>query len=93
MDDSLPRHRFDDQTTLPGFEQDTAPAAAAAAVSPADRLRAALTARDPGAPALAEEAMRTAPSDYDVPLVAALIMLVAKQPDRALTYLKRHQKR
>ena len=37
--------------------------------------------------------MRTAPSDYDVPLLAALIMLVAKQPDRALTYLKRHQKR
>ena len=37
--------------------------------------------------------MRTAPSDHDVPLLAALVMLVAKQPDRALTFLKRHQKR
>ena len=93
MDDSLPRHRTDDQTTLPGFEADPAPAAPPGTVSPADRLRAALAARDPQAPSLAEEAMRTAPSDHDVPLLAALIMLVAKQPDRALTYLKRHQKR
>ena len=98
MDDSLPRHRIDNQATLPGFEADPAPSASPAAESPAaeptaDRLRAALAARDPGAPALAEKAMLIAPSDYDVPLIAALIMLVAKQPDRALTYLKRHQKR
>ncbi|HSZ89368.1 MAG TPA: SNF2-related protein [Acetobacteraceae bacterium] len=93
MDDSLPRHRTHDQTTLPGFEADPAPAAPPGTISPADRLRAALAARDPQAPSLAEEAMRTAPSDYDVPLLAALIMLVTKQPDRALTYLKRHQKR
>jgi len=39
-------------------------------------LRTALAARDPQAPALAEEAMRTAPSDYDVPLLATLIMLL-----------------
>lgn len=93
MDDSLPRHRIDDQTTLPGFEADPAASAATSAASTADRLRAALTARDPEAPALAEDAMRAAPSDCDVPLLAALIMLVARQPDRALTYLKRHQKR
>jgi len=93
MDDSLPRHRSDEQTTLPGFEADPVPAAASHVESTADRLRAALAARDPGAPALAEDAMRVAPSDYDVPLLSALIMLVAKQPDRALTYLKRHQKR
>jgi superfamily II DNA or RNA helicase len=93
MDDSLPRHSIDDQTTLPGFDVDPAPSAATASVSTAHRLRAALAARDPEAPALAENAMRVAPSDYDVPLLAALIMLVAKQPDRALTYLKRHQKR
>jgi len=93
MDDSLPRHRNDEQTTLPGFEADPVPAAASHVESTADRLRAALAARDPGAPALAEDAMRVAPSDYDVPLLSALIMLVAKQPDRALTYLKRHQKR
>jgi hypothetical protein len=93
MDDSLPRHRIDDQTTLPGLEADPAASAETGTVSAADRLRAALSARDPAAPALAEDAMRAAPSDYDVPLLAALIMLVARQPDRALTYLKRHQKR
>ncbi len=93
MDDSLPRHRIDDQTTLPGFDPAPADSASGHVESTADRLRVALAARDPAAPALAEEAMRIAPSDYDVPLLAALIMLVAKQPDRALTYLKRHQKR
>ena len=93
MDDSLPRYRSDDQTILPGFEEAPAQTTAPDTVSAPDRLRAALAARDPQAPALADEAMRTAPSDYDVPLLAALIMLVAKQPDRALTYLKRHQKR
>jgi superfamily II DNA or RNA helicase len=93
MDDSLPRHRIDDQTTLPGFESDPAASTPTDTVSAADRLRAALGVRDPAAPALAEDAMRAAPSDYDVPLLAALIMLVARQPDRALTYLKRHQKR
>jgi superfamily II DNA or RNA helicase len=93
MDDSLPRHRSDNQATLPGFDADTAVSSPAEPESTADRLRAALAARDPGAPALAEKAMLVAPSDYDVPLLAALIMLVAKQPDRALTFLKRHQKR
>ncbi len=93
MDDSLPRYRSHDQTILPGFEEAPAQTTAPDTVSAPDRLRAALAARDPQAPALADEAMRTAPSDYDVPLLAALIMLVAKQPDRALTYLKRHQKR
>lgn len=93
MDDSLPRHRSDHQTTLPGFEADPAVSAPAEPESTADRLRAALAARDPGAPALADKAMQAAPSEYDVPLLSALIMLVAKQPDRALTFLKRHQKR
>jgi len=93
MDDSLPTHRIDDQATPPGFQETPTAPASTGTASTADRLRAALAARDPQAPALAEDAMRAAPADYDVPLLAALIMLVAKQPDRALTYLKRHQKR
>src|ERR1700733_12174284 len=90
MDDSLPRHSVDDHAMLPGSHDDPV---AANAVSMADRLRSALAVRDPQAPTLAQEAMRLAPADYDVPLLSAVVMLVAKQPDRALTYLKRHQKR
>ena len=88
MDDSLPRRG--DQATLPGIGGAREPDSVEAWTS---RLRAALEARDPEAPAFAEAAMRAVPDDYDVPLLAALIMLVARQPDRALTYVKRRQKR
>ncbi|HTW71614.1 MAG TPA: SNF2-related protein [Acetobacteraceae bacterium] len=89
MDDSLPRHG--EQIALPGMDGDGP--GADSAETWADRLRTALAARDPQAPAFAEQAMRTEPADHDVPLLAALIMLVARQPDRALAYLKRREKR
>ena len=90
MDDSLPR-RIDNQATLSGLEGGTPVPDGAEAW--ADTLRSALAARDPQAPALAEQAMRAVPADFDVPPLAALIMLVARQPDRAMTFLKRHHKR
>ena len=89
MDDSLPRPG--DQATLPNLD-DGGPGPDSAEAWTA-RLRIALAARDPQAPALAEAAMRAAPADHDVPLLAALIMLVARQPDRALAWLKRREKR
>jgi superfamily II DNA or RNA helicase len=92
MDDSLPRRRTDLEPMLPGLPDDAAPAAANPTATIADRLRSALAARDPSAPALAEQAMQAAPSDHDAPLLAALVMLVAKQPARALTFLKRREK-
>ncbi len=88
MDDSLPRRG--DQATLPGIGGAREPDSVEAWTS---RLRTALEARDPQAPAFAEAAMRAVPDDHDVPLLAALIMLVARQPDRALTYVKRREKR
>ena len=89
MNDSLPRHG--DQFALPGLDGGGPDPDSDEAW--ADRLRACLAARDPQAPALAEQAMRLEPADHDVPLLAALIMLVARQPDRALAYLKRREKR
>ena len=88
MDGSLSRHG--DQITLPGL--DGGGPGPDSAEAWANRLRTALAARDPQAPAFAEQAMRAVPEDHDVPLLAVLTMLVARQPDRALAWLKRREK-
>ncbi len=56
-------------------------------------LRDALAARASDAPAIAEEALRACPGDPELLLLGALTALATLQPARALTCLKRYQKR
>jgi len=58
-----------------------------------DRLLRALAMQDAGISSLAEEAVRAQPGKGEVLLLSATGMLLADQPERALTFLKRHEKR
>ena len=58
-----------------------------------ERLLRALAYQDSNVAELAEEAVRALPGDPEVLLLSATAMLLANQPDRALTFVKRHQKR
>ena len=57
------------------------------------RLRGALTVRSPEASGIAEQALRACPGQPELLLLAALSTMAAHQPDRALAFLKRYQKR
>jgi hypothetical protein len=57
------------------------------------RLRGALTVRSPEASGIAEQAVRACPGQPELLLLAALAAMAAHQPDRALAFLKRYQKR
>ena len=59
----------------------------------ADRLWNALAQHSPHTLSLAEEAVRTCPGEPELLLLAALAALAARRPERALTFLKRYQKR
>ena len=91
MDDSPMARRTDVQPMLLDLEE--APPQQKQNADWQNRLFRALANRDSNAAELAESAVRAVPSDYDILLLATIAMLVAKQPDRALVFLKRHQKR
>ena len=57
------------------------------------RVRDALAQRSDTALAIAENAVRASPGDFELLLLAALAALAAGQPARAHAFLKRHQKR
>src|ERR1700733_10961489 len=58
-----------------------------------DNLRLALASRSPQALEVAEEGLRTCPSDPEMLLLAALTALAGNLPERALALLKRYGKR
>jgi superfamily II DNA or RNA helicase len=58
-----------------------------------DRVRDALAEQSATALAIAEDAVRACPGDFDLLLLASLSALAAGQPARAQLFLKRHQKR
>ncbi len=57
------------------------------------RLRAALAERPADASGVAEEAVRACPGDPELLLLAALAVMAARRPERALAFLKRYRKR
>src|SRR5487761_2287261 len=91
MDDSPMARRTDVQPML--LDLEGAPPQQKQNVDWQNRLFRALVTEDGNAAELAEEAVRAVPGDYDILLLATVAMLVAKQPERALVFLKRHQKR
>ena len=58
-----------------------------------DNLRLALASGSPQALEVAEEGLRTWPSDPEMLLLAALTALAGNLPERALALLKRYGKR
>ncbi len=102
MDGGAPRRRskssVGQQPALPGFGT-TSPARPTGAPPPADRaawinkLRRAVNALSPEAMEVAEAGLRACPSDPALLLLGALAAITAVQPDRALAWLKRFERK
>src|SRR4051812_36436020 len=58
-----------------------------------EQLHPALASLSPNSLPIAEAALRACPTDSALLLMAALAALVAKQPDRAIGFLKRFERR
>lgn len=88
MDDSPMARRSDVQPMLLDLDE-----ASQQAESWLERLKCSFGLDEDSLAALAEDAVRAVPGDYDVLLLAATAMLVANRAERAQVFLKRHQKR
>ncbi len=103
MDGGAPRQRskasVGQQPALPGLGTTSRPARPSGAPPPTDRatwvnkLRRAVNALSPEAMEVAEAGLRAYPSDPALLLLGALAALTAAQPDRALAWLKRFERK
>ncbi len=95
MDGGGPLARIARQFVLPNLGQPAAPREPAPGTREdwLDMLRPALAALSPHALRIAEAALRARPDDFALLLIAALAALVAEQPDRAIGFIKRFERK
>jgi hypothetical protein len=95
MDGGAPAGRLGGMARLPGLgEQSAAPGSDTDSVGDwLERLEAALRALSPDAHRIADAALRAAPGNATLLLLAAVAALVVGQPDRAMGYLKRFERK
>ena len=95
MDGGTPVVKIAKQTLLPGLgdEPEGKHPASSARADWMEQLGRALTNLTPDSLRIAEAALRDHPADSGLLLLAALAALVADQPDRAMAFLKRFERR
>ena len=95
MDGGAPSVRIARQALLPGLGEapEAKPPAPATRADWLEQLGRALTTLSPESLRVAEAALRDHPADSGLLMLAALAALVAEQPDRAIGFLKRFERR
>ena len=95
MDGDAPSVGRAKQSLLPGFtkEPDVSSSGKDTRAYWLEQLHPALANLSPNSLPIAEAALRACPTDSALLLMAALAALVAKQPDRAIGFLKRFERR
>ena len=95
MDGGAPSVRIARQALLPGLGEapEAKPPAPATRADWVEQLGRALTTLSPESLCVAEAALRDHPADSGLLMLAALAALVAEQPDRAIGFLKRFERR